>query len=98
LCPGTRLVEHQAVQQFVDHARIIDQDFREKLAAGAEIDIELEAGRVEAEELPKDRLGPERGGDFFQIDERQVGGGWLGDGAEEVGSNAGEKMAAAARG
>ena len=47
-----RLVEYQAVQQLVDHARIVDEDLGQKLTPGAQIDIELQARRVEREQLP----------------------------------------------
>src|SRR5207253_1203859 len=56
---AARLVENEAVQQLVDHARIVDKNFRQELAPGAEIDIELQAGRVKAEQFPEHGLGAE---------------------------------------
>ncbi len=95
--PATRLVEHQAVEQFVDHARVVDEDLREELAPGAQIDVELQARRVEAEQLPEHRLGPQRAGHLFQVEQRHVRVGSLGHGAQQARRDAGEKVPAAPR-
>ena len=82
--PRRGRVEHQAVEQLVDHAGVVDEDFRQELAPGAQLDVELQARRVEAEQLPQDRLAAERRGDLFEIDEGHVGVGRLGDGAQKL--------------
>ena len=97
LVGGARLVQHQAVEQLVDHAGVVDEDFREELAPGAQIDVELQARRVEAEQLPQHRLAAERGRHLFEVDQGHVGVGRLGDGAEQLRGDAGEEVPAAAR-
>ena len=69
-----RAVEDQAVEQLVDHARVVDQDLRQELAV-ADVHVQLQPRRVEAEQLPQDRLAAERRGHLFQVDQRQVGSG-----------------------
>ena len=55
--PGQGAIDDQRVHQVVDHAGVADQDLREELAGRAELDVEPQAGRVEVEQLPEDRLG-----------------------------------------
>ena len=48
--PG--LIQYQTIEQFIDHPRVIDQKTGEERTAGTQIDIELQARRVDAERLP----------------------------------------------
>ncbi len=97
LGPRARLVQHQAIQQLVDHAGVGDEDFRKELARRAKLDVELETGRIEAKQLPEDRLAAERGGHFFEVDQGHVGIGSLGDGFEQLRRDARQEMPAAPR-
>ena len=50
---------HQNIEQFIDHARIVDEDFREELAPGTELDVEPKQRWINAETFPKHALGAE---------------------------------------
>src|SRR5262249_60700340 len=77
---GARLVQYQAVEQFVDHPRVVDEDLRKELAPGTKIDIQFQCRFVEAEQLPEDRLGAQRRRHLFQVDQGHVGIGSVGQG------------------
>ena len=70
-----QLVQHQAVHQLVDHARVADQNARQIFAGRAHLDVQTQRGRVEAEQLPQHPLAAERIADFSQVDERESGSG-----------------------
>src|SRR5262249_41414338 len=90
-------VEDQAIEQLVDHAGVVDEYFRKKLAPGAQIDIKPEARLVETKELPEDAFAAQRGGYFFQVDQGHIGIGRLRHGAEQTRRDVGQELPAAAR-
>ena len=91
-----RLVEHQAVEQLVDHPRVVDQEPRQERAAGAQLDVELEARRVGAEQLPEHGLGPQRRGHPLQVRQRPVGVGGVGDRPQQLRRDARQEVPAPA--
>ena len=81
-----RLVQHQAVEQLVDHAGVVDEDLGEELAPGAQIDVELQARRVETEQLPQHRLAPERAVTFSRLSRAMSGSGVSATARSKVGA------------
>ena len=67
-----RTIHHQRIDQVVDHARVVDQDLGQELAGRAQLDIEPQAGRIEVEKLPENRLGAQRAGHLLEVGQRHV--------------------------
>ncbi len=76
---GGQLVQHQAVHQAVDHARVAGEDARQVGAVGAEFDVQPQAGRIEAEQLPEHALAAQRVAHLVEVHQRRVGIGRGGD-------------------
>src|SRR5262249_12580530 len=77
---------------------IVDEDFGEELAPGTKLDVELQAGRIEAEQLPQDALAAERRRHFLQVYESHVGIRRFGERLQKLRSDVREKMPAGTRG
>ena len=67
------------VEQLVDHAGVIDEDFGEELTPRAKLDVELQARLIKAEELPEDAFAAEGRRDLLKVDKREVGVGCFAD-------------------
>ncbi len=93
-----KLVEHQAVHQLVDHARVADQDARQVRAGGAQLDVHVQRRGIEAEQFPQHAFAAERFADLAKIDQRLIGIGRVGDRLQQARGDAGEKVPAAPRG
>ncbi len=93
-----QLVQHQRVHQLVDHARIAGQDSGQIGTGRAQLHVQSQRRRVEAEQLPQHALAAQRVADFAEVDQRRIGIGRGGDRLEQVGRDGGQEVAAAPRG
>ena len=66
-------------------------------AVGAELDVQPQAGRVEAEQLPEHALAAERIAHLVQVDQRRVGVGRGGDGRQQSRGDGRQEVPAAPR-
>ena len=95
--PAGQLVQHEAVHQAVDHARVARQDAGEVRAVRAELDVEPQAGRIEAEQFPEHALAAERVAHLVEVHQRRVGIGRRGDRLQQPRGDGGQKMPASPR-
>ena len=89
-------LDHETVEQLVDHARIGDEQIREERARGAEPHRQVERRRMEAEQLPEHTLAAQRIGHRRERGERGVGVGRVADRGQEPRGDRGEEVPAAA--
>ena len=69
------LLDQQAVHQLVDHARVAGEDAGQIRAGGAQLHVQVERRRIEAEQLPQHRLAAERIADRLRFTSVESGSG-----------------------
>ena len=79
-----RLVQHETIEEFIDHAGIIDEQPGKEWASSTEFYVQLQDGRVLAEQFPQNRLGAERCRNPFELCECFVGIGRFGYRSQEA--------------